>query len=475
MFGGATDLYKNRFHSEFDQLKYDTDDYVCYPDVVRKRWMWHQPVGGSVFSGGDFPTASTSAGVTGVSQKIQFNIPNNTVTDPTSYRLNFKCFVGDNTGIGAAGTTALCNYVHSVIQQLTVRFTGSASTVIEQVTNYNVFCSMLYQFYSTNYVLKFHSAIEGYNTTNANRTWNGRSFAIPLNVGFFITLRKYIPNFALPYLQIEFLMETCARATCQKTVGTATGVLPYYYLNSCQLMCVEVEVTSTFIDSVREKISMGQTAEQEIRLDFASWTGMSYQVAAGTTGDYRFLITGNFTGIRKVMFGSIINNLTPSTGGNGTASNLGCDNINAFNLNGLQSYRIQIGGKYYPDQPVYVNYAGTSSTSSLTTDVSQSIFFNMYAMGVQNNNWTDYVQSWNAGDTFTAGVEQAADFVFLLSTEIDDAGLPNLIDMINSGPLAMVTSYSTAVPTNGVTNYVYLNVHRAIHMYEGNRCTIVEG
>ena len=476
MFGGATDLYKNRFSSELEQLKYDVDDYVIYPDVVRRRWMWHQPVGGAVFSGTDFPSGSTTAGVAGVSQKVQFNIPNNTVTDPTSYRFNFKCYVGDNTGVGSAGTTALCNYAHSVINQLTVRFTGSASTIIEQVPSYNIFCSMLYQFYSSNYVVKFHSALEGYNLTNANRAWNGRSFMLPLNVGFFLTLRKYIPNFCLPYLQIEFLMETVGRACCQKTVGTNVSAanLPYYYINSCQLIVSEVEVTSTFVDDMRMKVSQGQTADTEIRLDFTSWTFMSFQVPAGTTGQSRNLLTGNFVGIRKVMFGQIVNGIVV-TGTSGSALNLGNDGINSFNLNNLQSYRLQIGGRYYPDQEVYLNYGQTASSTALTTDVSQGVFFNMYAIGCQNNNWSDFIQSWNSSDTFTSGVEQSTDFVMIISTEFDDSGLPVLTDMVNSGPLALVLNYGLAVPTNGVTVYVYVNTHRAIHIYDGNRATIIEG
>lgn len=484
MFGGATDLYKNRFHSEFAQLRYDVDDYVYYPDVVRRRWMWHQPVGGSNFSGGDYVTGGVGA-VGGVSQKCQFNIPNNTVTDPTSYRFNFKCYVGDAGGAGAAGTAALANYAHSVIQQLTVRFTGSASTIIEQVPAYNIFCSMLYQFYSTNYVAKFHNMLEGYSLTNSQRAWNGRSFMLPLNVGFFMNLRKYIPNFCLPYLQIEFLMANVSQVIVQKTVATAPGATPYYYIGNAQLITSEVEVTTEFIDSVREKISMGQTAQEEVRLDFTSWTYMSFQVAANVTGVNRYLLTGNFVGIRKVMFGQILNGINTAATTN-SSQVLGGDQINSFSLAGLGGYRLQIGGRYFPDQEVYVNNGGTSSTTALTTDVSQAAFFNMYAIGAQNNNWSDYIQDWSPADTYSSGADLSTDWVFLISTEFDDSGLPILTDMINTGPLALVLNYSTGAGTpgapttttntnTGVTVHVFVNVHRAIHIYDGNRATIVEG
>lgn len=502
MFGGATELYKNRFHAELDQLKYDEDDYVYYPDVIRRRWMWHQPVGGNVFSGADFTPGQS--GVGGVSQKLQFNIPNNTVTDPTSYRLYFKCYVGDSAGgtwnTGSSASCALANYAHSVFNQLTVRFTGSASTIIEQVPYYNVFSSMIYQFYTTNYVQKFHNSLEGYSpcvrgasasaaSSNALRAWNGRSFMLPLNVGFFMNLKKFIPNFCLPYLQLEFLMETNSRALVQQlpynasggSTGAVAAASSIYYINSCQLIVSEVEVTSDFINEMREKISAGQTAQAEVRLDFNSWTYMSFQVPAGTTGVTRNLLTGNFVGIRKVMFSQMYNNvIATSAAYNSPFTNAayltnGADQINSFVLGGLQSYRLQIGGRWYPDQEIYVNYGSSSSTNSLNCDMAMGQFFNMFAVGCQNNTWSDIIQDWGPSDAWLSGVNTSTDFVMILSTEFDDAGLPILTDYINSGPLALLLNYGTAVQTGGLTVNVFVNVHRAIHIYDGNRATIVEG
>lgn len=476
MFGGASDLYKNRFHTALDQLDYDKDDYVYYPDVIRRRWIWHQPIGGPTFSGSDIPAIS---GQSGASQVLKFRIANNTVTDPTSYRLYFKCYVGDADGNGgvSACKTALANYAHSVFSQLTVRMTGSSSSVIEQVPSYNIFCSMLYQFYSTNYVQKFHATLEGYSTTNSQRVWYGRSFMLPLNVGFFMNLRKYIPNFCLPFLEIDFLMETCARATCQETPGTATGATPYYYINNCQLINSEVEVTTQFVDEMRERIAIKDATGQRVRLDFTSWASMSFQVAGGTTGLFKYLVAGNFVGLRKIMFGQINNTFNDAQT---SASGNGLDRINSFSQSGLGSYRIQIGGKYFPDQDIYINNSGTTSTTALTTDVAQAAFFNMYAMGCQNNNWSDIIQNWGPAESFGIGGDNPGynrdnDYVFLLSTEFDDSGLPILIDNINSGPLSLVLNYTLAVPTGGVTVYMFVNYHQAIEIYPGNRATIIQG
>ena len=473
MLGGSSDLYKNRYHAEYDQLKYDRDDYVYYPDVLRRRYAWMQPQGGATFSGQDFPYASTTAGVTGVSSKLTFQVPTGVVTDPTSYAINFRCYVGDNGGMGSAGTTALCNYAHSVFNQITVRFVGSSSSQIEQVQSYNIFSSMLYLFYGTNYVAKIQASNEGYNLTNATRAWNGRSFMLPINLGFFLTLRKYIPGPVLPLMQIEMVMESNARATCQKTVGTAVGTNPYYFINSAQLIYSIVDVTLDFDNKLREEINDGAEAMEPVRLDFVSWINFSTQIAAGLVGEQKYLVSGNIPGMRKIMF-SLIQNLIGS--GTGTATNLGNDTINSFNQNNLQGYRIQIGGTYYPEQSIYVNQGQTTSTTALSTDVSQAYYFNMLAMGVRHNPWSDLNMSWGSSDSFNgSGSDIGTQWVYLLPTEIDDAGLPTLTDTTGSAPLTMVWNFGAAVPTNGVTANIFVNVHRCLHLFPGNQVRLIEG
>ena len=503
MFGPVTDLYKNRLHAEYDQLSYSEDDYVVYPDIICRNWMWHQPIGGSgSYSGPDFPSA------TGIStaQKVQFNIANNNFTDPASYRLYCVCTTGvygqtPSTNTGVNGQWCLSNYAHSMINQLTVRFTGTSSTVVEQVTNYNIFSSMWYQFYTTNYVQKIQASLEGFNTTGASRKWNGRSFMLPLNVGFFLTTRKYLPNIVLPIIQIEFLMErnavamyayAPATATAGSTASNGTG---YYYITVPMLVTKEITVNPEKIDNLRREIAERQQEGNPIRLDFTSWTGLTFNVAASVGGLSRTLITGNFVGIRKVMFAML--NTTPSitntsgtetVGVSDTAPNI--DQINSFTLGGwtsptntsnvplgntgLQSYRIQIGGRYFPDQEIYVN--GTNASTQVASDSSLAYFMNIDSVGSNYNGWADIYQSWeitNSGTDITNASN--TNWVFLLSTEFDDAGLPVKADMINSGPLSILQRFAANTPAVNLTTYVFVNYNRCIHIYEGNRCEVIDG
>jgi hypothetical protein len=471
-FGGATDLYKNRYQTQFDQLKYEEDDYVCYPDVLDRNWLYYSPVGGSIF--GSIPTASTS-GITGAVTRLQFNIPSGSTADPSSFRVLFNVYVGDNTGAGSSGTTSLSNSASSVFTQLIVRLQGNSGGIIEQNIYYNIFCNMLYQFYSTNYLTKIAGTLEGYNTTNANRAWNGRQMVLPLNAGFFQNLRKYIPLFALPNMQIEFLMEQAANATCQKTVGTAQGTASYYYIANPRLMFSSVDVTSNFIQDMREKISMAQTEQIPIRLDYTAWTPLQQQIPSGTSGNYTAILSGNLIGLRKVLFGFTSPSLagTGTTGANGTTANGGADYLNTFSNNGLQNYRLRINGKYYPETPVEVNQGGTTSTTALSVQGSMSYFMNVYATGQHNAYYTDINAGWLSSDTFTSGIDQSPNYVYMLSTQYDDVGLPQMLNMVNAGPFNIDLNFISAL-SNSINLVAFANVHRGIHLFEGNRVTIIE-
>lgn len=469
MFGAATDLYKNRFEPAFRQLDYEADDYVIYPDVMRRRWMWHQPYGGgTAYSGPDYNAGTISGAPASTANRFQFQLPANTFTDPTSYRLYLKINVGaSDTGTTPTAVAALCNYAHSVINQVTVRFTGVTSALVDQMLDYNVFSNMLYKFYATNYVQKFHASMEGYNTTASSRQWAGKSFMLPINCGFFTSLKKYIPNAVLPIILIEFLMEQNSRAVMYSTAPTGTGS-KMFWVTQPQLIVSEIEVLPEYLDELRAKISEGQSMGKPIRLDYTSWTAFKVSIASGISGDVRSLLTGNFVGIRKIMFGQ----LSQSPPSAGTT-----DYLNTFLIDNLNNYRIQIGGRYFPDQPVYVNQSGSTSTNANASDSAMAAFFTMFSVGNQNNPFIDYIQSYP--NTSTQGGD-TSDWVFLLSTDFDDAGLPYIKDQVNSGPLSLITNYNPAVnsgtsTTGGLTIYVYLNNHRAVHIWEGNRVDIVEG
>lgn len=472
IFGGGSDLYKNRYETQYDQLKYWEDDYVIYPDIVNRTWSYQNVIGGSTF--GSVPSNSTS-GITGVVQRMQFNIPSGPCADPSSFRVLFQVYVGDNTGAGSAGTTSLCNFASSVFNQLNVRFQGSSSGVVEQNIYYNYFCSMLYQFYSTNYLTKIAGTLEGYNATNANRAWNGRQMAVPINAGFFQNLRKYIPLFALPLLQIEFLMENNLNATCQKTIGTATGVAPYYYVTNPRLIYSTINVTSGFMDEVRQKISTAQTEEMPMRLDYTAWMPLSFNVPSGTTGAFTAILSGNLIGLRKFMFGLVTPSIGGSggTGANGTTANGGCDVLNTFANSGLQNYRLRFNGRYYPDLPVEINQGGSGTTTALSVQGAMGYYFNLYATGQHNAYWTDVNSAWLSSDTFTSGIDQSPNYIYMISSEFDDAGLPELINATNAGPLNLELNFISAT-ANQTTVIAFANNHRSIHLFEGNRVTIVE-
>lgn len=472
IFGGASDLYKNRYETQYEQLEYHKDDYVIYKDVVNRQWTYQNTIGGSIF--GSVPANSTS-GITGAVQRLQFNIASGSTADPSSFRVIFQAYVGDNTGAGSAGTTSLCNYASSVFNQLNVRMQGASSGTIEQNIYYNYFCSMLYRFYSTNYSTQILGSIEGYNTTNANRAWNGRQMCVPINAGFFQNLRKYIPLFALPLLQIEFVMESSLNATCQKTIGVGTGVAPYYYILNPRLIYSSVNVTSSFIDETREKISVAQTENMPIRLDYTAWVPLSAQIPSGSTGSYTAILSGNLVGARKILWGLTTPSIGGSggTGANGTAANLGADVLNTFYVGGLQNYRMRVNGRYFPDLPVEVSQGGTSSTTALSVQNAMSYYFNLYASGQHNSYWTDVNMGWLATDTFTSGIDQNPSAVYMLSTEFDDAGLPEIISSANSGPFNLELNFMAT--TAAVYNLLaFVNNHRSIHLFEGGRVTIVE-
>lgn len=480
-FGVVSDVYRQRIMSAYDQLEYDSAEKVVYPDLVRLRWMWHQPTGSNAWAG----QGSTTAGA---SPRLQFLIPANCITDPHSYRVYFQCtvsgsFTFNTTTVGPPldstvpiPCAGLANYAHSVFNQLQVRFTGGSATEPEQVLNYNVFCSMLYQFFGRNYVQSIHANLEGwspitltggqtaiaagahtypaqpvtagYYSFGQRRVWQGRSFMLPLNLGMFMSVRKMIPNFVLPSMLIEFIMETVQRATSSvmeiagSPSGATLGVVAYnnsigpgaydknlagqsavtptgagnvpsalsYVIQNPQLVVQELEVTDEYVDSLRAQVRDRQGAGNPIRLDLSSWTSYLIQIPAGTNGTYTQLVTSDVTGLRKIMFGlvnSTEDSATPPAADLSSVVSYAKDAINGFYLNWLRSYRFNVGAHYYPDQDIWIDNSGkgqgiqgglTGNQQSLnfaSQDSALSYYMNAYATGVLDNPNADIVQDWN--------------------------------------------------------------------------------
>jgi hypothetical protein len=481
LYGPVSDMYKGRICTSYDQLDYDNGDLVVYPDLIQTNWTFYQPQGSSVFSG----SGSTT---TGAASKLQFIVPSTQTTDPHSWRVYFTCTVSGTN-------TSLCNYVHSVFQQLTIQFTGASNGIVEQVQSYNVFCSMLYKFWSTNHVRKIHSNLEGYtplpetyngpaNTETAvtgpfpdavsvftaalGRVWNGNSFMIPMNVGFFMSARKLIPNFILPTIRVEFIMESVARATMSNVSGSATST-PNYSITNCQLIINQYEVLPEYIDDLRRKVVEREEAGDPIRLDMASWTFFPYNLNSGTGGNPRINVTKDLAGLRKLMFAQV----PVAAGSSATTNTFGdSDAINTFTLQGLSGYRWIIGGHYYPDQVVNMNNpSAISSGTGFGADSAFAYFLNAYAMGVNDNPGADMIQSWAQGSQLVASCQ---DMVMLTPTEFDDAGMPSMHKMVRTGQVDLLLYFAYNTPA-AVQGYIFANVHRMVTITDGCRASIIEG
>lgn len=479
MFGVTSDNYLGRLHVAYDQLEYDEGDIVIYPDLVRNRWMWHQPQGAGPWSGAGTTTA-------GAAEKLQFLLPANCVSDPHSYRLYFKCYVAANEAGAITTNAGLANYAHSVFRQLTIRFTGGSSSEPEQVLNYNVFCSMLYKFYSTAHVTRIHSSLEGYGvladvsgnlatrTSAAARAWLGRSFMIPLNVGMFLSARKMIPNFILPTILVEFQMETVLRATAP--INTAVvRASPNYYIDTCQLVVRELEVTNQYTDDLRKKVRDMQAANTPLRIDMSSWTSYNVQIPASTNSQANYMITSDIAGMRKIMFGLVDNALetTATTGG---------DCLNSFGLNKLGNYRFNVGAHYYPDQEIYINPGGAAG-NTLNADLALAYYMNAYAVGVLANPGSDIIQNWfpeasvtdAATDELEGGALDTYDYVYMIKTEFDEAGMPSMQYLQKSGQVQIRLNFTSSIGATTLSCYVFINQHRSIIIEEGNRAQVING
>ena len=470
----TSDLYRNRLKVIPLQMEYSTDDYVVYPDVIRNRWVYKQPDGNAVFTG--------QGATTNGSPLLLFKIDPMQSSDPKSYRLYFKCYVNDSHGSGSANTTtALCNFAHSVFNQAILRFIGTSAGQVEQINNYDVFSSMISQFYSNDYINSVSKAVEGYtdltsapsgyagNPGAAARLWNGRSFMMPINLGLFISCQKFIPNFLLPMMELQFNMETVARATCAYALDVDSDPVPTsspnYYITGCQLIYNLVETIPAYQNDMRQKVFDAAQAGRPYRLDFQAWSGFNSVVPSGGSGQTRFPITKNITALRKIMFGMV--NATYGTDSINDA-------INSFRINNLGSYRFIIGGKFYPDQEVNVNPSNALPTYEL--DNSMAFFFNMYAIGIPNQIYTGFRQDWEAtssnNNPNALGLNDS--FVYIWSTDVDDAGLATLYDLEETGQLDLQLTFSSTTSTN-INCYTFLLVNRAILIYPGNSIAVING
>jgi hypothetical protein len=479
IFGSSSLLYKGRFPASYPELDYsvEAEDYVIYPEVVRSIWKYYIPLGGNTFSGTDYPTSGGSGYVSynppapaqSPATLCEFLVTSGSFTDPFAYRMTFKLWCGADSQSGTPPNLALCNYAHSIFNQVLVRFNnGSGSSQIDQVQNYNVFTAMWYKFYTTNYVQRIHLTQEGYETSPALRQFQGREFALPINVGFFMSMRKHIPNCILPQILIQFYMETVAVATCAAngtdvsgTSATAPNTHPFYYIANVQLLIKEIITDQKKIDDERRSVASRQSSAP-MRLDYSGWQYFSNQIPATTSGQFTAQITGNFVGLRKFMFGMINRVATATAYG---------DQVNNFTLSTLQSYRLQINGNFYPTQDVYINQGGAASQSGEQLFGATAYFYNMEALGINKNIWSDMIMNWSPASAANA----IFDWVFIISTEFDDAGLPILHDAINSGQVGLVLNFGSTVGSNPINLYSFANSHKCVMVYEGNRAEVIYG
>lgn len=486
MMGAVSDVYRGRFEAMYDQLDYTSGEKIVYPDVINTEWLWYQPLGPGTYSGSDSTTSNAT-------NKVVFEINNSMLTDPHSWRIWFQCFV-----TSSSSSAALCNYAHSIFQQVTIAFTGSSSGLVEQVSYYNVFCSMLYKFYSANHARYIQQNLEGFTPLTAyipimtvassatpitqlvgpypditsvfaaanKRIWNGRSFALPLNVGFLMTARKLVPHLILPNIRIEILMETVARATMATASGTPKSS-PNYYINAVQLVMNKYNVQFSYIDALRAKVIEDQDKDDPIRLDYDSWIAFPSTIAANS-GTVRLVVSKDLSGLRKLMFAQV-----PQIAGTSSTTNLfnTSDAINTFVTNTLLSYRWIINNKYYPDIPIPVT--GTSDDGSLTgekADSSLAYFFNTYAVGVSDNPSADINQQWaQSGQTVSA----CQDIVLMTATEFDDASLSSMYNMVRTGQVDLVLNFGTSVVAADI--YIFANCQRNVVILDGARAIIYDG
>ncbi len=337
-------------------MSFKSDNYLNYPDVKGVDVIFKNPTGTSSYS------LSNSS-----SSNIEFFIDNYHAVDPKSVALYFKCTVTGTTA--SAGTVHLCNYAHSVIQGITANFEGASGAAIEDNQNYNVFCSMMFQFFGTNYIEKVMGAIGGYSTTITERNWDGKSFTIPLELGFLQSMRTMLPMFILPRIQLVFRLTNLAQAVVSSG-GLASSDATVTVTNP-QLVYKRINLSDEYMNAYAKKVEKGSI---EYKIAYEAWSYMGITHPGSITGSVEYPIA-NTHGLRRIMFSQVL-----AANENVTTA----DGINTFSRNLLGNYRFKIGGEYYPSTPINTGY--TSADTGENNDASLSYYLNLLSMGVLDRN-----------------------------------------------------------------------------------------
>ena len=178
--------------------------------------------------------------------------------------------------------------------------------------------------------------------------------------------------------------------------------------------------------------------------------------AVGEVGAEDALVLPRATAI---MFAQILN-----TNVNTTAA----DSINSFSRNVLQSYRVNIGGRYQPDREIAVG--STTADTNLNNNCAFSYFMSLEAMGLTNQIYTGPSMNWMIDGT---DPDASIDWVFMYSTTIDDAGMTMIGSDPESGQFDIELTYASTPAASQL--YVYMLINRAVWIYADGQAAVING
>lgn len=421
-------------------MSYKDDSYTNYADVKSVDVIFKNPQGATSYSLSDSS-----------SPKMEFFIDNYHIVDPKSVALYFKVTV---TGTSTGGNAALCNFAHSVIQGATATFEGTAGQAIEDNQNYNVFCSMMYQFFGKDYIEQIMGAIGGYDATTTNRIWNGKSFTIPVELGFFQSLRKQLPMFMLPRIRLEFSFSKIAQAvvTSDATASSnATVTIDYP-----QLVYRQTAVSDEYQKAMRDRVSQGSNTHK-FAYEAWSYTGISH--TGSITGEVQYPIT-SANGLRKIMFAQVL-----AANDNVTTK----DGINTFSRNLLSSYRFKLNGSYFPSQAITTG--STSADTGLNNNASLSYYLNMLSMGALDRDHNGLPKT----STFLSSPasqdpDTDTDIVFSWNLLFDDRGT-TATNAYGSSSLDLVLTYGALSSASKI--HVFFSTLRGVRWTGPNSVEVI--
>lgn len=347
-----------------DHAQADITPDVISVDYVRK----------DATTTGEFTTAS------GGTRNFEIILDAEDVVDPSSIVLYFTGTVG-GTGNSGAATACCTNFAHSFFRRITLRFSGSGSGVIEEIEFYNIFCSMLYQFEDPNYLRIVMGAIGGFypafdtvgaaiSNAEENRQWSGKAFAIPLELGFFTSLKSYLPMFVLPPIQISVQMEAVESIVMSSDLTNAIDTSIVAKIANPKLYYKKIVVSEAYKDAVRQKLTERANAGNPYVLQYRAWTATTQSILLAS-GTNTYNLAASTRALQRAIFGMVLD---------ANAADLTVDGINTFSRNVLSSYRWVHGSRKVPNDPVVIG--STTSDTGENGDMSLALYHNFVTSGV---------------------------------------------------------------------------------------------